>query len=158
MSSRADARPYTVDPSAPRAVIDAAHRGALIALRDRLELVSLEIPIRGPWPPEVANAITALLPRRRRLRPFRRRDEPICTDLVPSDRDDLGLAVALVPYADYVVGVTFEGPVAYDTVDQGTAPTFTLTAAEAHSTREYMAAQDARPDLLVLDERHGQRS
>jgi hypothetical protein len=148
---RGDAEAYTVAPGAPRAAVDAAHRGALLALVQRLELVSLEIPGRGPWPPEVAEAVTALLPRRRRLSPRRRAS--VCTDLVPTDSRELALAMAVAPYADYVVGITHDGPVAYDTVDQGTAPRFELTAAELQATRDYMAAQGISPDLLVPDTR-----
>ena len=146
-----DTEAYTVASGAPRAAVDAAHRGALLALVDRLELVSLEIPGRGPWPPEVAEAVTTLLPRRRRL--ASRRRALVCTDLVPADSRELALAVALAPYADYVVGLTHDGPVAYDTVDQGTAPRFELTAAELQATQDYMAAQGVSPDLLVRDTR-----
>jgi len=142
---------YTVAPGAPRAAVDAAHRGALLALVERLEMVSLEIPGRGPWPPEVAEAVTALLPRRRRLSPRRRAS--VCTDLVPADGRELALAVAVVPYADYVVGITHDGTVAYDTVDQGTAPRFELTAAELQAAQDYMTAQGVSPDLLVPDPR-----
>lgn len=145
-----DTEAYTVAPGAPRAAVDAAHRGALLALVERLEMVSLEIPGRGPWPPEVAEAVTTLLPRRRRLSPRR---AFVCTDLVPADSRELALAVALAPYADYVVGITHDGPVAYDTVDQGTAPRFELTATELQATQDYMAAQGVSPDLLVRDTR-----
>ena len=152
MTSRAGAQAYTIGASAPRAAIDAAHRGALLALRDRLELVSLEIGSEGPWPPDVAEAVAALLPRRRRLSLIRRRAEPVYTD-VAADSEEFTVAVTLAPYADYVVGKTYEGPIAYDTVDQGSAPRFELTPTEVRSTREYMATQGHSPALLVADER-----
>ena len=151
MTLRGDTAAYTLAPGAPRAAVDAAHRGALLALVERLEIVSLGIPGRGPWPPEVAKAVTALLPRRRRLSPLRRTS--VCADLVPTDSRELALAMAVAPYADYVVGTTHEGPVAYDTVDQGTTPWFELTLTELQAAQDYMAAQGVSPDLLVRDTR-----
>jgi hypothetical protein len=143
---------YTVASTSPRAAIDAAHRGPLIALRDELDILCVEVDADASWPADVAWAFEALQRRRRRRRTLlTRRLKPFenVTDLRPGDDDDFAIAVAVVPYISYAIGITHDAGVAYSAYDYGAEPYFELTEAEHALAATYIAAHGADPGLLI---------
>jgi len=152
VSSRQGAKPYTVASTAPRTAIDAAHRGTLIALRDELDILCVEVEADASWPADVAWAFEALQPRRRRRRTLlTRRPKPFenVTDLRPGDDRDFAIAVAVAPYTSYAIGITHDAGVAYTAYDCGDEPYFELTDAEYALAATYVAAHGADPGLLI---------
>jgi hypothetical protein len=154
VSSRPGTTPYTVATTAPRAAIDAAHRGALTALRDELEILCVAVEVDEPWPADVAWAVEALQPRRRRRRTLlTRRHKPteISDDLYPADDYDFAIALAVVGYTTFATGITHDGQVVYSAYDGLYEDYFELTEAEHALTASYMAAHGADPGLLIRD-------
>lgn len=155
VTSRPGARPYTVASTAPRSASHAAHRGALIAIRDELEMLCVEVKIDEPWPSDVAWAVQALHPRRRRGRTLlARRFKPIevADDLRPADDQDFAIALAVVPYTISATGIAHDGHVPYSTYEGLRDSHFELTEAEHALTANYMTAHGADPGFLIQDQ------
>lgn len=94
----------------------------------------------------------ALKPRRHRRRTFlTRHPEPFenVTDLKPGDDDDFAIAVAVVPYISYAIGITHDAAVAYSAYDCGNEPYFQLTDAEHALAATHIAAHGADPGILI---------
>jgi hypothetical protein len=154
VSSPSSTKPYTVASTAPRAAIDAAHRGALTALRDELDILCVEVEVDQPWPADVAWAVEALRPRhagRRTLLTRRPKLTEISDDLYPADDHDFAIALAVVRYTTFATGFTHDGHVVYSTYDGLYEDYFVLTEAEHALAAGYMAAHGADPGLLIQD-------
>ena len=152
MSPRSATQAYTVASNAPRTAIDAAHRGTLIALRDELDILCVEVEADASWPTDVAWAFEALQPRRHRRRTLlTRRPKPFenVTDLRPGDDRDFAIAMAVAPYTNYAIGITHDAGVAYTSYDRGDEPYFELTEAEHVVVATHIATQGADPELLI---------
>jgi len=152
MSPRPGTKAYTVASTATRTAIDAAHRGTLIALRDELDILCVEVETDASWPADVAWALEALQPRRRRRRTLlTRRPKPYenVADLRPGDDRDFAIAMAVAPYTSYAIGITHDAGVAYTSYDRGEEPYFELTEAEHVLVTTYLAANSADPELLI---------
>lgn len=155
MSSRPGAKPYTVASTAPRAAIDAAHRGVLLALRAELDILCVEVRVDVPWPADVAWAVQTLHTRRR---PWRilltRRPIPteITDDLRPAEHQDFAIASALVPYTLSATGITHDGQVAYSTCEDLHESYFQLTEVEHAVATDFMADRGSDPDLLIQEQ------
>ncbi|WP_343968438.1 hypothetical protein, partial [Oryzihumus leptocrescens] len=103
---------YTVDPTASRPATDAAHRAALIAMRERLGMISVEIENHPDLPPEVSSTIVGLLPTpRRRFLRRRQVSTHLSTDLWPQDDTEFEAAVSLAPYSEFMLGIAHESGV-----------------------------------------------
>jgi hypothetical protein len=152
MSSRPGTQSYTVASTAPQAEIYDAHRGVLTALRDELEILCVEVEVDQPWPADVAWAVEAIQPHRRRKRSLlTRRPKPteISDDLYPADDHDFAIALAVIRYTTFATGITHDGHVVYSTYDGLHEDYFELTEAEHALATGYMATHGADPGLLI---------
>jgi len=70
-------------------------------------------------------------------------------DLRPTDDDDFAIAVAVVPYTSYTIGITHDDGVAYSSYDHGYEPYFELTDGEHALAANYLAAHGVDPGLLI---------
>jgi hypothetical protein len=155
MSPRPDTKPYTVASTAPKSAIDAAHRGVLLALRGGLDMLCVSVEVDDSWPTDVTWAVEALQPRRvqrRTVLTHRHKPATVVADLRPADDQDFAIALALVPYTSYTIGITQEDGVTYGSYDCGDEPHFELTQAEHAVAASYMAAHGADPALLIQDQ------
>jgi hypothetical protein len=154
MSSRPGTKPYTVASTAPQSAIYDAHRAALTALRGELEFLCVEVKVDQPWPTDVAWAVEALQPHRRRRRnPLTRRPKPteISDDLYLVDDHDFVIALAMVRYTSFATGITHDGHVVYSAYDGLHEDYFELTEAEHALAASYMATHGTDPGLLIQD-------
>ena len=148
-------RAYTVDPAASRAATNAAHRAALIAMRDRLEMISVEIDDHPDLPPQVSSTIAALVPpQRRRLLPRKHAPAHLSTDLWPRDDTEFEAAVTLAPYAELMLGMAHEPNIPFSTYDAGADAHFQLTSDEARTALAFLTAHGVDPKVLVAQPNH----
>ena len=147
--TRPGAQPYTVDAGAPWTAIEAACRGALIALRPSLEILCVDLASDVPWPDEATRALVTLEPKRRKRWLFRRREPHITADLMPGDDAEFAAALVVVPYTISATGITLDGFSAYNADDSGDSQWFTLTPDELAKARKYMAEHGEDPAHLV---------
>ncbi|QJW37935.1 hypothetical protein [Cellulosimicrobium protaetiae] len=142
------------DGAAPGAVA-AACRGALLAVRDRLTTLQVDVYSDGPWPPDAVEAVQELdelrHARRSRLATRLGREPSISLDLDPRDDHELGLALAIAPYTICGSGFDERWQLLWDVNDTGTSTTFVLLPHELDAVRAHVARSGGRrTDVVVL--------
>lgn len=109
--------PTHVDPAAPRSAVDAACRGALVALRPALDTLCVDLISDLPWPDEATRALITLEPKRRKRWLFKRAEPHITADLMVTDDAEFEAALTVVPYTICTTGITHDGIDAYNADD-----------------------------------------
>lgn len=140
---------FVVADEVPQEVVDAAIRAALVAQRERLGVIQIDICSDDEWPAEVLGAVAAA---ERRLRAKGSRS--ITLDLDPRSDDDFDIAVALAPVTVGGTGLGAEGRYIWDANDTGTSAAFDLTPAEERQVRAAVAAAGGAPEHLTTLSSH----
>jgi len=143
-TSRDDGVWFTVRDGASRAAQVTAIRAALIAQRDRLERVSIDVLSDDEWPDETCAAVRTA---EARLVAQRRRSTSLTLD--PRSDDDLGLAIALAPHTIGGSATDDTGALVWDSYDTGTSAAFRLTSSEVSSVRAAVQQAGGRHDDVV---------
>jgi hypothetical protein len=137
-----------MDPGAPRSAVDAACRGALVALRPALEILCVDLSDL-PWPDEATRALVTLEPRRRKRWLFKRAEPHITADLMVTDDVEFEAALSVVPYTICATGITHDGIDAYNADDSGSSQWFLLTEDELKVARNWMIEHGENPAYLI---------
>ncbi|WP_156186418.1 hypothetical protein [Cellulosimicrobium funkei] len=150
----------TIADGAAPGTVAAACRGALLALRDRVARLQVDVYSDEPWPPDATHAVHALdeLRRARRGRLARRFgwEPPISLALDPRDDRELDLALAVAPSTICGSGFDEHWTLLWDVNDTGTSVTFSLLPHELDAVRSHVARSGGRPeDVVVLGDRRG---
>ncbi|MFF2269172.1 hypothetical protein ACFVTZ_12935 [Cellulosimicrobium cellulans] len=146
----------TIADGAAPGTVAAACRGALLALRDRVARLQVDVCSDEPWPPDATHAVHALdeLRRARRGRLARRFgwEPPISLELDP--RDDRELDLALAPYTICGSGFDEHWTLIWDVNDTGTSVTFSLLPHELDDLWARVERSGGRrEEIVVLRER-----
>lgn len=149
------ARWFCVDDDVTRASAKAAIRSALVAQRDRLAEVHVDILSERDWPTEVRGTVQLA---ERRLAANRRRSTSLTLD--PRIDEDFDIALALAPFSIDCDGFSGDCKLIWDANDTGTSAAFALTPAEELAVRAaIVGAGGGAEDLMLLSEYHlGQRA
>jgi uncharacterized protein (UPF0548 family) len=144
------ARWFGVGDDAARVTAEAAIRGALVAQRDRLAEVHVDIVSDRDWPADVRETVQLA---ERRLAASRRRSTSLPLD--PRLDEDFDIALALAPFSIGCDGYNSDVRLIWDANDTGTSAAFALTPAEEHLVRAAIVAAGGDADhLMLLSECH----
>ena len=142
----------TIADGAAAGTVAAACRGALLALRDRVARLQVDVYSDEPWPPDATDAVHALdeLRRARRGRLARRFgwEPPISLELDPRDDRELDLALAVAPFTICGSGFDEDGTLLWDVNDTGTPVSLLLLPPELDAVRSHTARSGGRPDAV----------
>ncbi|WP_277208953.1 DUF1990 family protein [Isoptericola croceus] len=149
------ARWFCVGDDVTRASAEAAIRGALVAQRDRLAEVHVDIISDCDWPADVRGTVRLA---ERRLAKNRRRSTSLTLD--PRIDEDFDIALVLAPFTIGCDGYSGDGRLIWDVNDTGTSTAFALTPAEELAVRSAITKVGSGADgLMLLSEYHlGQRA
>ncbi|MFC8597203.1 DUF1990 family protein [Isoptericola sp. NPDC057191] len=136
---------FTLADGADRSTVEATVRAALVAQRDRLDRVEIDIVSDDDWPVAVLDAVRAAEARLSALR-----SRGISLTLDPRRDADFGLALTLAPFSIGCSGYDDGGggPV-WSVNDTGTSATFRLTAAEASAVRRAVHGGGGDTERLI---------
>lgn len=149
------ARWFVVDDGTARAIVETAIRGALVAQRERLAQVHIDIVSDHDWPTSVHAAVRLA---EQRLQADRRGNFSLTLD--PRLDEDFEIVHALAPFSIGCDGISSDGALIWDANDTGTSAAFALTPAEEGAVRSAVIGAGGRAgDLMLLSEYHlGKRS
>ncbi len=141
---------FVVSDDAVRATVEAAIRGALVAQRDRLARVYVDVVSDHDWP---ANVHAAVQLAERRLAADRHGDVSLTLD--PRVDEDFEIAHALAPFSISCTGISPHGKLIWDVNDTGTSAAFALTPAEEDAVRSAITSVgDGADEPMLLSEHH----
>jgi hypothetical protein len=146
-------RSFTLTDDASSRTVAAAYRAALVAQRDRLRLVSIDVLSDRPWPADVQRAVDAL---RAKIRPHRvgllrkRLKTGITINVDPRDVETFDEVVAIAPYSIGGTGISMGNRIIWSGNDTGTSFAAKLTSEEERVVRLAIADGGGDPDHLVL--------
>jgi uncharacterized protein (UPF0548 family) len=144
------ARWFGVGDDVTRASAEAAIRGALVAQRDRLAEVHIDIVSDHDWPADVRGIVRLA---ERRLAENHQRSTSLILD--PRIDEDYEIALALAPFSIGCDGFSDNGTLIWDANDTGTSAAFALTPAEELAvTVAITEAGGSADSLMLLSEYH----
>lgn len=144
------ARWYTVSDDAARTTVEATIKAALLAQRDRLDRLYVDIASDRAWPADVHTAVR-LAENHLAANP---RDD-ISLTLDPRVDGDFEIALALAPFSIGCTGIGLDGALIWDANDTGASAAFALTPTEKLAVRAAIADAGGSPgDLTGLLEYH----
>lgn len=135
---------FCVSDDAARATVEAAIRGALVAQRDRLARVHIDLASDHDFPTSVHAAVRLA---ERRVPVGRRGNASLTLD--PRLHEDFEIVHALAPFSISGDGFSHGGDLIWDSNDSGTSAAFFLTPAEEHATRSAISRAGDSPDILI---------
>jgi hypothetical protein len=143
---------YTAVDGASPETVSALCRGALLAVRERVTTLQIDVYSDEPWPPDVMNAVRGLdeiryAQQSRRAR-RRGREPDISVVLDPRDDHEVGLALAVAPFT--ICGTGYgDRRMLWDVNDTGTSLGFSLLPAELAAVRAYVDEHGGQAEDVV---------
>jgi hypothetical protein len=135
-----NARWFTMSDDAARATVEAAIRGALVAQRDRLASVYVDMVSDHDWPADV-HATVRLAERRLAAN----RHGGVSLTLDPRVDEDFDILLALAPFSIGCTGTSSHGEFIWDANDTGTSAAFALTPDGERAVRSAITPRSTRP-------------
>jgi uncharacterized protein (UPF0548 family) len=139
------ARWFGMNDGAARASVETAIKSALIAQRDRLASVYVDIDSDQDWPASVGGAVQQA---ERRLAANRNSDVSLALD--PRVDEDFEVALALAPFSISCTGISPQGKLIWGANDTGTSAAFALTPTEESAVRSAITNDGGNADDLTL--------